>query len=144
MTEGGERLERRHHIEYLVLCGVAVLLSFVLSASGDKVLAPVPGGARALPPLCPMKALTGWDCPGCGLTRSFVAFAHGDVAGSLHYHRVGIALFLVAAYHVLYRTFMVIRGGEPPAWLALVHRWIARGLVAALMGNWILRVFLHI
>jgi len=28
---------------------------------------------------CPFKELTGYDCPGCGLQRSFIALLKGDV-----------------------------------------------------------------
>jgi hypothetical protein len=33
-------------------------------------------------PGCPAKALTGMDCPGCGLQRSFVALLRGDLEGA--------------------------------------------------------------
>jgi hypothetical protein len=28
---------------------------------------------------CPFKELTGYDCPGCGMQRSFIALLKGDV-----------------------------------------------------------------
>lgn len=31
-----------------------------------------------LPETCTSRALLGFECPGCGLTRSFVLIAHGD------------------------------------------------------------------
>lgn len=35
---------------------------------------------------CPVKAWTGWDCPGCGFQRSLWALVQGDVAESwAHY-----------------------------------------------------------
>jgi Protein of unknown function (DUF2752) len=48
--------------------------------------------------LCPLKALTGFPCPGCGITKSLVSLYKGDLAGSIHYHILGIplALFCVA------------------------------------------------
>ena len=33
---------------------------------------------------CPYKALTGVDCPGCGMQRSFIELLKGDFMGSLH------------------------------------------------------------
>lgn len=31
---------------------------------------------------CPFHALTGLDCPGCGITRLFLSFAEGDLTGA--------------------------------------------------------------
>lgn len=37
-------------------------------------------------PVCPLYALTGIYCPGCGLTRGFHALFQGDVTTALHYN----------------------------------------------------------
>ena len=47
------------------------------------------------PTLCTFRNLTGFDCPGCGLTRSVAALLHGDVGGSLHAHPLGAVVFLL-------------------------------------------------
>lgn len=53
-----------------VLAGVA-LLYFVDPAGVDWL------------PKCPLHQLTGWHCPGCGITRAGHALLHGDVQGAL-------------------------------------------------------------
>lgn len=45
------------------------------------------------PLICPFHWLTGLPCPGCGLTRSFVAIARGDWPGAISYHPFGPLLF---------------------------------------------------
>ncbi len=45
------------------------------------------------PLICPFHWLTGLPCPGCGLTRSFVAIARGDWPGAIGYHPFGPLLF---------------------------------------------------
>lgn len=42
-------------------------------------------------PKCPLKILTGYDCPGCGATRAMHAALHGDFISAIHYN-----LFLIA------------------------------------------------
>ena len=39
--------------------------------------------------LCPFKMLTGFPCPGCGITKSLVYFYEGDIYKSLSYHLLG-------------------------------------------------------
>jgi hypothetical protein len=39
--------------------------------------------------LCPFKMLTGFPCPGCGITKSLVYFYAGDLYKSVSYHILG-------------------------------------------------------
>lgn len=39
--------------------------------------------------LCPFKMLTGFPCPGCGITKSLVYFYEGDIYKSLSFHLLG-------------------------------------------------------
>lgn len=45
-------------------------------------------------PLCPTKALTGLDCPGCGGLRAVHSLAHLDVVGALDHNAFVVALVL--------------------------------------------------
>jgi hypothetical protein len=44
-------------------------------------------------PVCPLFKLTGWACPGCGLTRGFHALLHGDVVAALDHNLLAPAIF---------------------------------------------------
>lgn len=44
--------------------------------------------------VCPFRATTGVPCPGCGLTRSFMAIARGHFEEALRMHLFGPVLFL--------------------------------------------------
>ncbi|MEB3310710.1 MAG: DUF2752 domain-containing protein [Snowella sp.] len=46
------------------------------------------------PFFCPIRALTGIPCPGCGLTRSFIAICQGDWGAAFNHHFFGPILFL--------------------------------------------------
>lgn len=48
-------------------------------------------------PVCPLHALTGLHCPGCGATRATRALLHGDIVAALHWNPLFvIALPLIA------------------------------------------------
>jgi hypothetical protein len=53
--------------------------------------------------LCPLKMLTGFPCPGCGITKSLVYFYEGDLQKSLYYHILGpfVVAFCIATIVVL-------------------------------------------
>lgn len=48
--------------------------------------------------LCPFKMLTGFPCPGCGITKSLVYFYEGNFEKSISYHILGpfVILFCIA------------------------------------------------
>ena len=43
---------------------------------------------------CPFKLLTGFPCPGCGITKSLVFLYEGDFFKSIYYHLFGPITFL--------------------------------------------------
>lgn len=44
--------------------------------------------------LCPFKMLTGFPCPGCGITKSLIYLYEGNLQKSLYYHLFGPFTFL--------------------------------------------------
>jgi uncharacterized protein DUF2752 len=44
---------------------------------------------------CPFRLVTGLPCPGCGMGHALVFALHGDFAGSLHSHPLGMPLLLL-------------------------------------------------
>ncbi|MCQ9342625.1 DUF2752 domain-containing protein [Corynebacterium kozikiae] len=46
-----------------------------------------PGGPI---PVCPTKALFGFNCPGCGSMRMLYSLMHFDVPSALHYNALGL------------------------------------------------------
>lgn len=53
--------------------------------------------------LCPLKMLTGFPCPGCGITKSLVYFYEGDLERSFTFHLFGpfVILFSLVTTVVL-------------------------------------------
>lgn len=54
---------------------------------------------------CPFKALTGIDCPACGMTRACISALKGDFATAVSYHPLYIILGIETAYYILVYTF---------------------------------------
>ena len=44
--------------------------------------------------MCPFKLLTGFPCPGCGITKSLIFLYKGDLEKSIYYHLFGPFTFL--------------------------------------------------
>jgi len=47
-------------------------------------------------PVCPLKAFTGLDCPGCGGLRAVHSLAHGDVVGALNHNVLAVVMYIPA------------------------------------------------
>ena len=60
-------------------------------------------------PLCPLHALTGLSCPGCGLTRGFHALFHGDIAAALQLNLLLPVYALAFAYLFIHLVLLVMR-----------------------------------
>lgn len=61
-----------------------------------------------LPWKCPILSLTGIPCPSCGMTRSFVAIARGNIPDSLSYHGLGIFIFISFILMALHLSIEVV------------------------------------
>ncbi len=79
----------------LAISVVLVFLVAVLLRVSNGV---VTAGGIELPGVCWFQGLWGIGCPTCGLTRSFVSLAHGDVVEAFGWHPMGpvLALWLMA------------------------------------------------
>jgi hypothetical protein len=61
-------------------------------------------------PACPFHALTGLNCPGCGLTRGFHALSRGDVLTALHFNALLPLYLLLFLYLFVSLGLTLIRG----------------------------------
>lgn len=61
-------------------------------------------------PVCPLYSMTGFACPGCGLTRGFHALFHGDMLGALDYNALLPGFALLMGFLFVSMTLTAIRG----------------------------------
>ena len=100
--------------------GVAALLARIDPNAADSPLPP-----------CPLRALTGFYCPGCGSTRALFDLLHGDVPGALAMNPLLVVLSpvlllmalragtLLPAWAPFERVLAVARRPRPWLWLLL-------------------------
>jgi len=83
-----------------------------------------------MPMLCAFRRATGLPCPGCGLSRSWMLTAHGDLGGAIARHPFGPLSLLVAWAAVMAGPRAIpIRTSRPTApVVAVAGAWLAWGL----------------
>ncbi len=125
------------HWQVLLMCSFVVVAAFLLEVAPDGETVFLRNTPRAaLPPLCMVKRSFGVRCPGCGLTRSFIFLAEGDVAASWRSHRLGWLLAAVALVQVPYRLHELVRPGRR-GWKLLWARWMGLAVFVLLVGNYL-------
>jgi hypothetical protein len=132
----------QRHRQMLVVAGLVTVLAILLQVDADDQAAFCFLPRWPLPPTCMSRSLFGVECPGCGLTRSFIHLAHGDWQRSLAVHRVGWLLALAVILQFPYRLAALLCPSLHP----LGHRipkLFGMLLIAGLIGNWVL-LRLHI
>ncbi|MCU0698534.1 MAG: DUF2752 domain-containing protein [Myxococcaceae bacterium] len=95
------------------------------------------------PDLCPLHRATGWPCPGCGVTRGLVSFAHARFDEALHWNPFVFVLwpvlFVLGSSVVLPRR-AVEKGLQ---WVEAQEPWpsrLLRVLVVAFFGFGLVRL----
>lgn len=61
-------------------------------------------------PVCPLFALTGLACPGCGMTRGLHALLHGDILTALDYNLILPGILFFFGYLFVSLILIAVRG----------------------------------
>jgi hypothetical protein len=125
----GAPLDRRS-LRAPVLCGCALAAGAVYVAAVD----PSEGGVFVP---CPFRSLTGWWCPGCGLTRATHHLLRGDLMAAHRHH-----LFVVAVLGVIvasWVTWMVTAARGAPPLSRRLPPWLLAGVTAVLIAFAVVR-----
>jgi hypothetical protein len=95
-----------------------------------------PGNSGFFPP-CPFRFLTGFTCPGCGITRALHQILHGHFLNAFMLNPLFFLLGPFLLFALLRYSVIVLRGGVPRP-NALPAQYIY-GLFFVILGFWIFR-----
>jgi hypothetical protein len=132
-----QKARKKSHQRMLVLALFVILTAALLPRpSNDKLI--IKG--FQIPELCILKRSIGVECPGCGLTRSFVSMAHFDWLKASTFNRVGPLFFLLVAAQIPYRSLVL----RVPGLQLTSRKWsVSLPIIAALLViNWIVNFFI--
>lgn len=133
--------DRVQHWFVLIASSLVILASFILHVQETQHVA-LPGSERPLPGTCFLRRTTGLPCPGCGLTRSFVSIAHGDLLAAWQFNPAGPLVFLIVAAQIPYRAIQLwrIHCGCPEWQITTFAYYVVWIMVVALFGQWVLKI----
>lgn len=122
------RAKRPGEIEFGIIYGSLALLALA--------------AVRLLPlaellPSCVFRAFTGLPCPTCGITRSLVHFAHGDLHGAAAMNPGFTAIMASSLLFLLYNCLALFSSSRLTLSLGpRDERWLRGGAAALLLINW--------
>jgi len=134
-----------HFILYLcisILIG-AILLSLAQD-KGDSTSSRMVIWGSKIPYFCYFKAMTGMDCPGCGLVRSFTAMGGLNLKQSYDLNRLGPILFILALLQIPWRGFFILYPRYKGRFKDKVDKGIEVFFVlilVALFANWVFNIY---
>lgn len=135
----GDAAQQQFHWFVLGLSIAVIVLSVALTTVDDRAVA-LPGLANfPLPEVCQSRRWLNWDCPGCGLTRSFIHFFHGRWEASLRMHRLGWLLAMFTVVQIPYRLYALSTPHGLPLG-KIFPQTLGYLLLAALLANWLLKL----
>jgi hypothetical protein len=134
--------DKNHHITYLAIIGTILILPFFFTFQSNNK-SNISFLNLNLPPLCLSKSMFDAECPGCGMTRSFVKIASFKLIDAFNFNRVSIPLFIYFIYAFMYHAYCLrILDKEIPKKLAYSNRILANVILALLIVNWFLGLFI--
>ncbi len=85
----------------------------------------------AFMPKCLFKAVTGWDCPGCGSQRALHALLHGDFLEALRQNALLVVMLPLIGWMLWLET---VRKSRPRLYAGFYRPWVictVGGVIAA-------------
>ena len=86
---------------------------------------------------CLLNSIFGVKCAFCGMTRSFIALANGDLTAAVQYHFLGPVFFAFTVFQIPYRIWaLAISPKRINIKIRKAHNYFAVIILAAILVNW--------
>ena len=122
-----------YNLAILVICVVIITVSIISHA--DDLGFSIFGFKWQIH--CMSKHLLKINCALCGLTHSFCAIGHGQLAKAFEYHKLGPVLFCFILFQLPYRISAITLGPGKIKRIRKFNLFFAIGVFAALIVNWL-------
>ncbi len=141
LKELNRRLEMKYQAGVLIFCSILLLVALLLHIDHDGHVS-TPFLNWATPGMCWFRSTTGIDCPGCGMTRSFVSLGDGRFVDAVRFNWAGILIFLAIAFQIPYRLLQIKRLREGKKLLNIMKFGTGFLIFTAVVAfaHWILKI----
>lgn len=128
------------HAGFLLLAVFVVTMSISMRVPGEERVY-LPGLNEPLPGMCMSKNISGVDCPGCGLTRSFISLGHGQIIRAWQFNPSGLALYLFVIAQIPWRVIQLLRLklGYGELWVGKFN-WLLWLIAGFMFVQWLVRL----
>jgi len=128
------------HIVFLAMSLGVILCSVLMTVEGSSTVR-VPGWQWPMPESCMSRRVWRMDCPGCGLTRSFISMGHGEFQRAFSFNLAGPLVYLFVLVQIPWHAWQLsrilkLRRPVESLWL-YVPLYAAS---AAILGQWLWRL----
>lgn len=135
-------LSKKTHLTYVILFAMLILLPFLFSFQKGEVNK-VTFFKFKIPSPCITKNVFKRDCPGCGLTRSFVKIAQGEFREAFRFNRISILLYIFFISAMAFHAYCLYKLPNPiPEKLGRTKRIFSNLMIFFILANWLLGFYL--
>lgn len=129
------------HFVFLLIAAAIIFMSFAMSMNGPTDVR-MPGMVMPMPESCIARRVWGQDCPGCGLTRSFISMSDGKFVDAFRFNGSGPLVYFFVSIQIpwhLYQIGRILKRRHP-----VESVWLYSGIFfvsGAMFLQWFVRLF---
>ncbi len=128
------------HVVFLLMSAAVIVCSAMMTSEGATTVR-IPGIPFSMPESCMSRRVWGIDCPGCGLTRSFISMSHFQFSRAIAFNPAGPIVYLFFLIQIPWHGYQMVRLWRLKRPIESV--WLYSGLFAisaATFAQWIWRL----